>query len=153
PSAVAVGDFDGDGHADLVAANATDRGTVSVLRNNGDGTYQPPQRFGAGGKDPRSVAVGDLDGDSDLDLVVANLGSGTGGVLLNRGDGTFAAAGSCPAGMGPTSVAVGDLDGDSDLDLVVANRNSNTVSVLKNQGDGTFAAATSYAVGAEPWSV
>jgi hypothetical protein len=72
------------------------------------------------------VAVGDLDGDSDLDLAVAGVS-----LLLNDGSGTFAAAVSY--GAAGNSVAICDLDGDSDLDLAVANGGSNHVSVLLNK--------------------
>src|SRR5262249_29467652 len=148
PYAVAVGDFNGDGHADLVAANNTfpAGGTLSVLFNNGDGTYQAPPRIRAGGQTPYSVAVGGVGGDQVPALVAANSAGGTGGVLRNEGDGSFAAAGNYAVGITPASVAMGDLDGDSDFDLAVANYNSATVSVLTNQGNGTFAAAVNYAV-------
>ena len=71
---------------------------------------------------PASVAIGDLDGDLDLDLAVANQGvSDDVSVLLNNGDGTFAADVTYGVGDEPLSVAIGDLDGDLDLDLAVAN--------------------------------
>src|SRR5262245_44158911 len=133
PYAVAVGDFNGDGQADLVVANATAVGTLSVLRGNGSGQFRRPVSYPVGNS-PSSVAVGDLDGDQDLDLVVTNTGSNTVSVLKNQGNGTFAAATSYAVGVSPWSVAVGDLDGDQDLDLVVANFSSGTASVLRNQG-------------------
>src|SRR5262249_38351620 len=86
------------------------------------------------GTNPWSVAVGDLDGDQDLDLATANYVSGTVSVLKNQGDGTFAAATNYAVGSTPRSVAVGDVDGDQDLDLVVANFGTGTVTVLKNDG-------------------
>src|SRR5262245_61686746 len=61
PAAVAVGDFNGDGHADLVVANWT-AGTVSVLKGNGTGTFRRPVSYAAGAF-PFSVVVGDLDAD------------------------------------------------------------------------------------------
>ncbi|NRA58436.1 MAG: VCBS repeat-containing protein, partial [Phycisphaerales bacterium] len=73
-------------------------------------------RYDAGNR-PQTVAIGDLDGDGDLDLAVANSVSHNVGVMLNNGDGSFAGAAHYSTGRGPYSVAVGDLDGDGDADL------------------------------------
>ena len=61
-----------------------------MLLNNGDGTFATAVNYGVGAT-PAFVAIGDLDGDLDLDLAVANAGSDNVSVLLNNGDGTFAA--------------------------------------------------------------
>ena len=142
PVSVAVGDFNGDGKADLAVANYVDN-TVTVLLGNGDGTFTPaagsPIVVGNG---PGSVVVGDFNGDSKSDLAVANNGDNTVTVLLGNGDGTFTAAGSpIVVGNGATSVAVGDFNGDGKADLAVANYGSGTLTVLLGNGDGTFAAA------------
>jgi hypothetical protein len=63
---------------------------------------------------------------------VANRDSHDISILLNNGDGTFAAHVTYGAGNGPWSVAIGDLDGDVDLDLAVANELSDDVSMLRN---------------------
>lgn len=84
------------------------------------------------GSNPQAVASGDLDGDGDQDVAVANSTSHDVSVLLNQGDGTFAPHVQHGVGAAPWSVTSGDLDGDGDLDLVVANGNSNTVSVFLN---------------------
>lgn len=65
--------MNGDQYIDMVVAN-TSSTNVSVLLNNGDGTYATAINYGAGST-PRSVALGDVDGDLDIDIVVANLGS------------------------------------------------------------------------------
>ncbi|MDZ4754325.1 MAG: VCBS repeat-containing protein [Phycisphaerae bacterium] len=78
------------------------------------------------------MSPGDVDGDGDADVVMANeLGSNV-AVLLNQGDGTFATAAFYGAGSAPRSVAVGDLDGDGHTDIVVTNLSSDNVSVLLN---------------------
>jgi len=96
------------------------------------------------GNSPYSVCAGDLDGDGDLDLVVANYYDNNVSVLFNNGDGTYAAAVNYGVGNRPCSVCAGDLDGDNDLDLAVANISLDNVSVLLNNGDGTYAAAVNY---------
>jgi hypothetical protein len=87
--------------------------------------------FGAG-TGPRSIAVGDFNGDGVQDLAVANEGSNNVSVLLGKGDGTFQGVVNFGAGSGPVSVAVGDFNGDGVQDLAVANERPNNVSVLIN---------------------
>ena len=105
------------------------------------------------GASPYSVAAADLNGDGKLDLAVANRDSDNVSVLLNQGNGTFAAKVEYAAGTSPYSVAAADLNGDGKPDLAIANAGSNNVSVLLNQGNGTFAAKVDYAAGTNPNSV
>ncbi len=156
PLAMAEGDLDGDGDLDLVIVNAAFwhadlSGDITIMLNEGDGQLVEDARY-AVGEQPRSVALGDLDGDGDLDMAVANGGpygsaDSTVSVLLNSGDGTFGAAASYGVGGGPRSVALGDMNGDGALDLVVLNSVSDDVSVLLNTGAGAFASPASYSVG------
>jgi hypothetical protein len=100
PDSVAVGDFNGDGHADLVTANVNSP-NVSVLIGNGSGGFAAPVNFDVGDS-PRSVAVGDFNGDGHEDLVSANEGSGANvSVLIGDGTGGFAPAVNSPAGSVP----------------------------------------------------
>ncbi|WBA44392.1 FG-GAP-like repeat-containing protein [Hymenobacter canadensis] len=161
PFSVAIGDVDGDGKPDLAVANANFSGTVSVLLNTstaGTVSFAPRADF-ATGSYPVRVAIGDVNGDGQPDLAVANSNtSGTVSVLRNTGAAgtlSFAAKADFATGNGPTSVAIGDVDGDGQPDLVVAN-SSNTVSVLRNTGAaGTvnFAAKADFATGNYPYSV
>jgi ankyrin repeat protein len=114
--------------------------------------FAPAVNYGTGDA-PHSVFCADLDGDTDLDLAVANSGSDNVSILKNNGDGTFQGAVNYGAGDGPWSVFCADLDGDTDLDLVVVNSVSDNVSVLKNNGDGTFQSAVNYGAGNAPLSV
>jgi hypothetical protein len=99
------------------------------------------------------VAVSDIDGDGNLDLVVANLGSDTVGVLLGNGDGTFQSQTTFASGADPHSVAIADINGDGRPDLAVANFSSNTIGVLLGNGDGTFQAQVTHATGLNPQTV
>jgi hypothetical protein len=144
---VAVGDVNGDGKPDVVVANYSSDGGVSVLLGTGDGTFQPPVSYNSGGASPYSVAIADVNGDGYPDLLVANYGSDDVGVLLGNGDGTFQTAVSYGSGGSPDySVAVADVNGDGKPDLVAANNNG-TVGVLLGNGDGTFQTAMTYGSG------
>ncbi len=118
----------------------------------GDGPLFPGAQY-AVGDEPRSAAIGDLNGDQAPDLAVANGDSDNVSVLLGLGDGTFAVAVHYAAGDGPLSLAIGDLDGDQAPDLIVANYYGDNVSVLPGLGDGTFTAAVNYPVGDGCYSV
>ena len=135
-SSLAVGDFNGDGKPDLVVANQCvsssncASGSLSVLLGNGDGTFQSAMSYASGGVYAVSVAVANVNGDGNLDLVAANgcMSSGdcaNGGlvsVLLGNGDGTFQAAVSyASGGYEAVCVAVGDFNGDGKTDLAVTN--------------------------------
>jgi len=140
----------------MVAFVALVVGLMSPVATPQSVSFQASRNFAAG-FGPRSVAVGDFNGDGKPDLVVANNGDGNVSVLLGNGDGAFQAAVNYAVGDNPISVAVGDFNGDGKPDLVVAinggNAVASTVSVLLGKGDGTFQAAKNYAVGEGPSSV
>jgi hypothetical protein len=82
-SGVAVGDFFGEGK--LSVAVSTGLGNVSVLRGNGDGTFQAPINFlgDLHGQQPVALVAADFNGDGKPDLAVTNFLTGDVSVLLN----------------------------------------------------------------------
>lgn len=140
PTAVAIGDLNGDGRLDLVAGNFTSN-DVSVLINTTSAgatttTFAAAVAFGAG-INPQSVALGDLNGDGKLDLVVANINGDTLSVFLGTtttgaATPTFATKVDFGTGNGPYSVAIADVNGDGRPDLATANYAGSSSSVLLN---------------------
>ncbi|MEA5570640.1 FG-GAP-like repeat-containing protein [Calothrix sp. UHCC 0171] len=108
-------------------------------------SFAAPINFTAG-EAPWALSIGDINGDGEQDLAVANYISNNVSVLLGNGDGTFANPINFTAGDGPSGVSIGDINGDRQPDLVVTNFNGNNVSLLLGNGDGTFAAPTNFTV-------
>ncbi len=147
-TAVALGDIDGDGDLDAVVVNYSSNDKVWL--NDGSGAFSAhpttPIFGGIGGAaDSTDVALGDIDGDGDLDALVANDSSQAETVWLNNGSGTFSAHLSTPSfGAGNSqAVDLGDIDGDGDLDAVVANALLEAQTVWLNNGSGDFSAHSS----------
>ena len=120
PVAIRAGDFNGDGKPDLATVNLSD-GSLSLLINNGDGTFQKPQRLavGAGLKD---AAFADLNGDGRTDIVVLRSTTypafGEIDVFLNQPGGTFTLSASYPTSTTATALLLVDFSGSGKLDAV-----------------------------------
>jgi len=155
PRALAVADFNGDGKLDLAVANYEKNGavgTVGILLNKGNGTFPATATtYSTGGSNPRSIAAGDFNGDGKPDLAVANYTSGTVGILLNKGNGTFPATATTysvgGAGTDPRGIVVGDFNGDGKADLAVTDNGSDDVGILLGNGNGGFSAMTTFSTG------
>jgi len=136
-AAVALGDVDSDGDLDLAVANrdAIFRSTLIYL-NDGDGNFSDSgQKLET--NNMHAVAFGDLDSDSDLDLVI---GKSVGGarVFMNDGVGVFSNSYQS-LGSAANSVVLGDVDGDGDLDLIKGSSSSDPGRLYLNDGSGVFA--------------
>ena len=138
--AVALGDVDGDGDLDLVAGNNMQNNRLYL----NDGPANPfPGETGmvitADVSATLAVALGDVDGDGDLDLVAGN-GSSPDRLYLNNGTTSpFVAGAAISADADSTrAVALGDMDGDGDLDLVTGNYDTPHRLYLNNGTASTF---------------
>ena len=165
PGAIAVGDFNGDGIPDLAVAPVLDEGSSEVLLGKGDGTFTIAKgSFGIanGTSTSNSIAVGDFNGDGNLDVVetCASVDDQPCNLLLiqfGNGDGTFVQSSGIPGipldFSGSQSVAMGDFNGDGQPDLAVTNSGANGVNVFLNHEGGLTAVSAIPATGDSPSSI
>jgi hypothetical protein len=141
---VALGDLDGDGDLDVFeSAVGIGGGFNMVLWNDGSGGFTSSGQS-LGSSDSWYTALGDLDGDGDLDAFVPNGSTSEGPepnrVYLNDGNGNFIDSDQVLGLQRSAGVGLGDLDGDGDLDAFVANGQSfpEPNKVWFNDGHGSF---------------
>ena len=152
---VALGDLDGDGFPDAAIAGSGSSAS-SVWLNDGTGNFTDSGQAIDPGTNTQGLSLGDIDGDGDLDLLLARYVDA--GIAFttwfNDGGGGFATAGPTFAGASGENgfgIVPGDLDGDGDLDLLMVGRFAPRVAL--NQGGvqggtiGQFAAPVGYPVG------
>ena len=135
PTFITSANLNADSKPDLIVVNNSSPGFVSVLINNGDGTFASPVKYAVGAK-PESVAVADMNGDSKPDLIVADNGDSSLTVLLNQGDGTFVAQAAFPLPAAPVSITAGDFNNDTKNDVALVAGTS--VYVYSGLGTGSF---------------
>ncbi len=158
---LAGGDFNGDGVPDL-AFPEPETSTLGVRLGDGTGGFGPRRSYSTGvpaplsagrgmsirvpasskisfEEGPHGIAIGDVDGDGDLDLLTAMYGGDAIAVLPGDGAGGFGAALRYSTGPKtvPNWLIAADLDGDGDLDVVTRNARASD-TVLLNDGTGAF---------------
>ncbi|CAF3463785.1 unnamed protein product [Rotaria socialis] len=148
PSSVIVYDFNNDSQPDLVTNNAAGD-SLLILFGNDNGTYDVKLSYSTGiGSFPERLCIGDLNNDKRMDIVIANYGSDSIGILIGENNGTFSnvITVAMAPGSKPVPVSVGDFNNDTQLDIVVGNTGLGGFTILHGHGDGNFTIGMTYAV-------
>lgn len=142
-ASLSAGDIDGDGDLDLIAANGRHwPGQNRLFRNNGDGTFATAEDLSDIQSTTYTAALGDLDSDGDLDVVVGNDRKPC-YVLFNDGKGTFTRGPQVGQISNTRSVSLADLDGINGLDVIFVNRREAN-RICFHDGNGGYARSVTF---------
>lgn len=137
-------DMDGDGKPDLITFDSQAR-VISVFKNNstpGNLSFALSVTVVGGKSAISTIAVADINGDGNPDIVASNITDNTFSVFINTGTSSgisFAPKIDIVSGVNPYTIAAADFDGDGKTDLAVASYNINgqsIISVFKNTSSG-----------------
>lgn len=146
---IGVGDFDGDGWHDIVAANGA---STLVFLNDGTGGFLAPVAYSQ--RTSGELNVADVDEDGILDIVSCTLVAGECYVLRGNGDGTFSPTSTLvPLHAQPFQSAVADLDNDGHIDVAYCCNNPDLFVWLRGDGQGGFAPGGSSPLAPFPTSI
>jgi hypothetical protein len=160
PAILVAADLNKAGALDFAVANAYSSNVSLFMSATTAGQYAESLNITTGGA-PLSVDAGDLNGDTFIDLAVAD-GSSSGKVVLVMQDGVTAGRFLVPVSMSlpspATSVAIGEINGDGRLDIVATSQDSygqGTVSLFIQSGSnpGQFAAPVNLVSGSQPYAI
>lgn len=136
PTAIAHGDIDDDGDADLAVAHFSSD-MASLLLNDGNGAFTQTLVLPTG-DNPRHLAFGRLNSDPYDDLVCSNWLGDSISLSLTTGPATFAEPQTIPVEEEPRDCLITDLDHDGDEDVLVMESDERHMSILLNDGSGAF---------------
>ena len=141
PTDLAIADLDGDGAQDLaVTPFGTDSVFVHFNRNDGSGTFEPPEVY-ATGSAPTTLLARDIDRDGALDLLVGSAGEDRIDWLENEGGRRFNLSESIDLSFTPSALSANDVfpnTGDGWIDLVVTSQNQDQIRLYENDGTSAF---------------
>lgn len=153
PTALAAGDYDGNGSLDLTLTTVVPSGVLVMWNGLGESVAVDRVTFPTPGS-PHSGTIADVNGDGWLDVIGSSTHKGSFHVFLNDGMGGFLQQPKYTFGNEhPQSVAPGDVDGDGDVDLVTPDNISNDLWIHLNRGDGTFETPRRFPAGLAPINV
>ena len=150
PHGLYSADLDNDGDLDIVTIGRD--GGLTVVFNNGDGTFTVDTTYEAGFH-ATHVAVADFNGDLLLDVANTEVNNSKVNVHINTGGGNFTTAVKYNVGSSPGGVCAADFDGNGHIDLATSNDNGSNISVLLNTGDANFMEHQDYTTGGSAWGI
>ena len=142
PGSIAIADVNHDGKLDIIVANTID-GTLDVLLGDGKGHFSAAagSPFSCG-KSPNDIAIGDFNGDGDLDLVIANTETPYLTIMLGDGKGGFTPSSHSPFDTHSNphvhGIAVADFNGDGKLDVVTDSWGRDQILMFLGDGGGNL---------------
>jgi hypothetical protein len=161
PVSIAISDLDNDNKTDIITVNGVSN-SLTILRNTSNTetvSFNTKIDYPTG-TGPRSIAIGDLDGDGKPDLVVNNFNSGNASIVSvfrntsSEGNISFAPKKDYNTGNGSLGIAVADMNGDGKPDWIVTSGNSGFFSFFKNTsstaGSISFALKQDYTLMTHP---
>ncbi|MFB9274486.1 FG-GAP-like repeat-containing protein [Cohnella cellulosilytica] len=148
-SGLAAADFNRDGYSDFALLNAT-KNRIEIRLGSAGGFQKSPTQVTLDGT-LSDIAIGDFNGDGELDIAAANRGGNDPFIVLpGVGDGTFSAQHTYSLDASPMSLAPGDYNGDGLEDMAITYVDSNRITLLLSTDMGNFADIRTFAADGVP---